>query len=44
MAATEDSVRGEEAKRGAAILGAQVAFVGLRQMVRYATSPRRVTE
>jgi N-acetylglucosamine malate deacetylase 1 len=29
MAATEDSVRGEEAKRGAAILGAQVAFVGL---------------
>ena len=29
LAATEDSVRGEEAKRGAAILGAQVAFVGL---------------
>jgi LmbE family N-acetylglucosaminyl deacetylase len=29
MAATEDSVRGEEAKRGAAIMGAQVAFVGL---------------
>lgn len=29
MAATEDSVRGEEAKKGAAILGAQVAFVGL---------------
>ena len=29
MAATEDSIRGEEAKRGAAIMGAQVAFVGL---------------
>src|SRR5262245_25435757 len=29
MAATEDSVRGEEARRGAAILGAQVSFVGL---------------
>ena len=29
MAATEDSVRGEEAKRGAAIMGARVAFVGL---------------
>jgi N-acetylglucosamine malate deacetylase 1 len=29
MAAIEDSVRGEEAKRGAAILGAQVSFVGL---------------
>ena len=29
MAATEDSLRGEEAKRGAAIMGAQVAFVGL---------------
>ena len=29
MAATEDSVRGEEAKRGAAIMGAQVAFIGL---------------
>src|SRR5919108_2197884 len=29
MAATEDSVRGEEGKRGAAILGAEVAFVGL---------------
>ena len=29
MAATEASVRGEEAKRGAAIMGAQVAFVGL---------------
>jgi LmbE family N-acetylglucosaminyl deacetylase len=29
MAATEDSVRGEEAKRGATIMGAQVAFVGL---------------
>jgi N-acetylglucosamine malate deacetylase 1 len=29
MAATEDSMRGEEAQRGAAILGAQVAFVGL---------------
>jgi N-acetylglucosamine malate deacetylase 1 len=29
MAATADSVRGEEAKRGAALLGAEVAFVGL---------------
>jgi LmbE family N-acetylglucosaminyl deacetylase len=29
MAATEDSIRGEEAKRGAALLGAQVSFVGL---------------
>ncbi|HSF34222.1 MAG TPA: PIG-L family deacetylase [Candidatus Tectomicrobia bacterium] len=29
MAAAEGSVRGEEAKRGAAILGAQVAFAGL---------------
>jgi len=29
MAATRDSVRGEEAKQGAAILGAEVAFVGL---------------
>jgi LmbE family N-acetylglucosaminyl deacetylase len=29
MAATEESVRGKEAKHGAAILGAQVAFVGL---------------
>ena len=29
MAATQDSVRGEEAKRGAAIMGAEVAFVGL---------------
>jgi len=29
MAATEGSVRGEEARRGAAILGAQVSFVGL---------------
>jgi N-acetylglucosamine malate deacetylase 1 len=29
MAAIEASVRGEEAKQGAAILGAQVAFVGL---------------
>jgi LmbE family N-acetylglucosaminyl deacetylase len=29
MAATEDSVRGEEAKHGAALLGAQVVFVGL---------------
>jgi N-acetylglucosamine malate deacetylase 1 len=29
MAATEDSVRGEEAKRGAAIMGAEVTFVGL---------------
>jgi len=29
MAATEDSVRGEEAKRGATIMGAQVSFVGL---------------
>ena len=29
MAATGDSVRGEEARRGAAILGAEVAFVGL---------------
>jgi LmbE family N-acetylglucosaminyl deacetylase len=29
LAASEDSVRGDEAKRGAAILGAQVSFVGL---------------
>jgi N-acetylglucosamine malate deacetylase 1 len=29
MAASEDSVRGQEARRGATILGAQVAFVGL---------------
>ena len=29
MTAPEDSFRGEEAKRGAAILGAQIAFVGL---------------
>ena len=29
MAATADSVRGEEARRGAAILGAQVAFIDL---------------
>jgi LmbE family N-acetylglucosaminyl deacetylase len=29
MAATADSGRGEEAKQGAALLGAQVAFVGL---------------
>ena len=29
MTALEDSVRGEEAKRGAAILGAEVSFVGL---------------
>jgi len=29
MAATQDSVRGEEAKKGAATLGAQAAFVGL---------------
>jgi LmbE family N-acetylglucosaminyl deacetylase len=29
LAAIEDSVRGEEAKRGAAILDAQVSFVGL---------------
>jgi N-acetylglucosamine malate deacetylase 1 len=29
MAATADSVRGEEAQRGAAILGAQVSFIGL---------------
>jgi LmbE family N-acetylglucosaminyl deacetylase len=29
MASTRDSVRGEEAQQGAAILGAEVAFVGL---------------
>jgi N-acetylglucosamine malate deacetylase 1 len=29
MAASEDSVRGQEAQRGAAILGAQVSFIGL---------------
>jgi LmbE family N-acetylglucosaminyl deacetylase len=29
MVATADSMRGQEAKRGAAILGAQVSFVGL---------------
>jgi LmbE family N-acetylglucosaminyl deacetylase len=29
MAAIEDSVRGEEAQRGAAMLGARVSFVGL---------------
>ncbi|HXH11979.1 MAG TPA: PIG-L deacetylase family protein [Alphaproteobacteria bacterium] len=29
MTATEDSLRGEEAKKGAAILGAQVLFMGL---------------
>jgi LmbE family N-acetylglucosaminyl deacetylase len=29
MAATENSVRGQEAKRGATIMGAQVSFVGL---------------